>query len=212
MIEYYFVDFVTVVIVLTVLIGAGYLVYKFITKKSDQPQVKALDEFQESLLKVQREQRNLASDLADLKRKHDGLIEILLAFIEDLETSKHRLEILQSPDVNSIRGGMSFYDNKFSTLLGALDSSRQTELLTSESGFTQAEIEAIERYTGIVLNRIIAVRGTIAHTQLKVRKSGYVALLQQMGSTLQSCEDRLYQLNEPGYVQLYQPKQTTAIQ
>lgn len=198
------------VIILTTLAGcalAGYALYRLVLKfyrTEPKPEMKALDEFEASLLRVQREQKNLATDLTDLKVKCDGLIEIMLAFIDDLEVSKHRLEILQAPDINQIRGGSSFYDHKLAALLGALNSTRQAELLASERGFTQAEIVAIERYIDVVLNRVIAVRGTIAHTRLKLRKSGYVALLQQMSSTLQSCEDRLCQLNEPGYVQLYQ--------
>lgn len=202
----YVFNVITVLGVLSLLIITGYILAKKFYKSEVEPETKALDEFESSLLKVQHEQKNLASDLRDLKRKHDGLIEILLAFIEDMEASKHRLEILQSQDVNTIRGGMSFYDQKFSALLGALDSNKQTELLASEQGFTQAEIMAIERYTGLVLNRIIAVRGSIAHTQLKIRKSGYVVLLQHMNTTLQGCENRLYELNEPGYVQLYEER------
>lgn len=193
-------------ICLIVLAGLAMLIryFKKRNRQAPDPTGPAFDQFNRSLLHVQRQQNLLASDLADLKRKHDGLADILLAFIEDLETSKHRLEILQLPDDRAVKGALSFYDPKLAAVVGALDVHRRADLLTSEAGFTRAEIEATERYTTIILNRIVAVRGAIAHTQLKLRKSGYVALLRQMDNTFLACENRLAQLNEPAYVALYE--------
>ena len=185
-------------------LAAGLVVWYFKKVKPDASETQeAFDRLETSLLHIQKEQRILAADYADLKRKHDGLAEILLAFIEDLQTARHRLEILQNPDYQTIQGGASFYYPKLSALIGALDDGNRQSLIMAETGLLQAEVQATSRYVGIILNRVIATRGIIAHTSYKLRKTGAVALLRQMDNTYQACEERLYQLNEPGYVALY---------
>ena len=197
---------------LSILVGSAWLGYKMWLKYQEpagiEPagiETEALDAFESHILKLQREQNRVESNLADLRHNYKGMTEVLISFLDDLADTKSRLRIVNRGDIDEVRGGIAFYDADFAALLGSLDQERQRELLHAEVGFLTAEVEAVERYAQVVLNRIISVRGAIAHTQLKLRKSHYVAVLQDMSDNLLECETKLEYLNEPQYQRTYLP-------